>query len=111
MTERKTKTVLYETLGIYELEGNIDEVIEKLGFEKNKIVSDYPEAECIRLDADTEYGMYGDSDREVLRVYFDRPETDAEMNGREEITEKTKVEQYEKRYKEYLTMKKEFEGK
>ena len=62
----------------YELSGTIDEVVERLIELKATQKAD----EVLILEYETEYGCYGDSDRQVVNLYDRRAETDIEYETR-----------------------------
>lgn len=62
----------------YELSGTIDKVIERLIQLKSTQKAD----EVLILEYETEYGCYGDSDRQVVNLYDRRVETDVEYEAR-----------------------------
>lgn len=62
----------------YELCGTIDEVIERLV----QLKSTQKEGETLVLEYETEYGSYGDSDRQQVNLYDRRLETDEEYQIR-----------------------------
>lgn len=62
----------------YDLSGTVDEVIAVLQRLKDKA----PEGAEVILNYDTDYGSYGDRDRDVVFVYDRRLETDIEYGER-----------------------------
>lgn len=62
----------------YELSGTVDKVIERLIQLKSTQKAD----EVLILEYETEYGCYGDSDRQVVNLYDRRVETDEEYEAR-----------------------------
>jgi hypothetical protein len=62
----------------YDLSGPIDEVIERLTRLKEENTID----SVIILEYETQYGSWGDSDRQVVNVYDRRIETDEEYAER-----------------------------
>lgn len=77
---KKTIDVLceYEKLS-YELSGPIDEVIKMLQDIRDR---KQVKGSILILEYETEYGNYGDSDRQVVNLYERRLETDEEYAKR-----------------------------
>ena len=67
----------YSTL-TYEFDGTVDHVISML----KELNDATPEGNTLILNYETEYGYYGDSDRQVVKLYDRRLETDDEYKMR-----------------------------
>lgn len=61
-----------------ELSGTIDDVIQRL----QKLKAAQKEGSVLVLEYETEYGSYGDSDRQQVNLYDRRLETDEEYQER-----------------------------
>lgn len=80
----------YESLS-YQLCGTVDEVINVLKGVKERYQT---EDSTLYLEYETEYGSYGDSDRNVVNLYAQRLETDEEYQTRleqEKVAEESRL--------------------
>lgn len=103
-----TKKVLdvlrkYESL-TYNLSGTVDEVIERLQELKKEC---YVEGATLVLEYETEYGSYGDPDRQVVNLYDRRLETDEEYAARLETERLLKERTLESKRAQLEALKKE----
>lgn len=92
----------YESL-TYELCGTIDEVIERLV----QLKATQKEGETLVLEYETEYGSYGDSDRQVVSLYDHRLETDEEYQVRLQKEEEIKQQNISRKRAQLEQLKKE----
>lgn len=93
----------YDTLS-HELSGTIDEVIERL--QALKSTHQNP-GSILVLEWETEYGSYGDSDRQHVQMYDRRQETDEEYESRLLEEQKIKAEVLQHKRKQFEALKKE----
>lgn len=93
----------YESL-TYELSGTIDDVIKTLQTLKQ---TNEKEGCVLVLEYETEYGSYGDSDRQQVNLYDRRLETDEEYNNRLLAEKAAKEKDLERKHRQLEALKKE----
>ena len=101
---KKTVNVLrkYEAL-TYQLCGTIESVIKYLV----ELKATQKEGETLVLEYETEYGSYGDSDRDVVNLYDRRLETDEEYEQRLQKAEEIKQQNLSRKRAQLEQLKKE----
>lgn len=88
----------------YQFDGPIEDTIKLLQEMKNE--ADSMGVELV-LDYETEYGSYGDSDRQVVNVYEKRMETDIEYQERLDKEAAQKEQALKRKREEFERLKKE----
>lgn len=88
--EKKLVQVAKHELSLYELEGSLSCVIDYLKQQgmASAIAGDF---DTVRIEQDYEYGTYGDRDRDVLYLIYERLETDEELAKRQATADKQSV--------------------
>lgn len=88
----------------YQFDGPIEDSIKLL--QEMKDEADSQGVELV-LDYETEYGSYGDSDRQVVNVYEKRMETDEEYQERLDKETTQKEQDLKRKREEFERLKKE----
>lgn len=81
---RKSVTVLQATLGKYDLEGNLDQVMTRLQNVRNSIPQEYRESSRIDIDTNVCH-QYNSGIYTECYITYVRPETDEEIAERKGI--------------------------
>jgi hypothetical protein len=106
-------TEKYDEISLDSLEGSIESAIEYL---KNIWVNLSDGTNEVKLEVETEYGSYGDSDQQYFVIYTSRLETDNEYEKRMAENKNAKVKKKKEKeagekaeYNRYLELKAKYE--
>jgi len=86
-----------------EIDGTIDEVIARL----QKLKESTPVGSILILQYETEYGQWGDDDRQVIRLYDRRLETDQEYDERMTKEALAEIQRLDQKRAQLAALKKE----
>lgn len=90
------------------IEGDFERALQDLSLYKRSVLEKFPEARNFVIELDQEPGYPGDNDEIVLRLKFQRKETDEEYYDRTQLIHK---KTFDKEYEEYIRLRKKYEGK